>query len=111
MQESYTDSSCSYVIYAPLDEWALQGIANGINPDIVIVLPSGFSILPAGQDHEGKDNASLLTIAFNLIDNEATESCIPPQSVETYYGIITDTVTSIKDAVQYNNRLNNWIGD
>ncbi|XP_061358229.1 homeobox-leucine zipper protein PROTODERMAL FACTOR 2-like [Gastrolobium bilobum] len=111
LQESCTDSTGSYVIYAPLDGFALSELANGCNPDNVIVLPSGFAILPAeGLQGEDSGTESLLTVAFHIMEN-STSRPIPPESIETIHKIITETVTSIKDAVQYHNLLNNWIED
>ncbi|KAJ1401516.1 Homeobox-leucine zipper protein PROTODERMAL FACTOR 2 [Sesbania bispinosa] len=120
LQESYTDSTGFYVVYAPLDEQALLALSKGCNPDNVIVLPSGFAILPGPGglpvEGEGKDRGSntgsLLTVGFNIIDWSITnETPITLESVQSIYGVIADTVTAIKDAVQYHNRLNNWMNE
>lgn len=118
LQESYTDSTGSYVVYAPLDGLALAYLAKGSNPDSVVILPSGFAILPGGLPEEdghggelGKCRDSVLTVAFHLIDRASTNitpSNITPESVQTIYGIITETVTAIKDAVLYRNESNGW---
>ncbi|PNY15048.1 homeobox-leucine zipper protein HDG2-like [Trifolium pratense] len=115
LQESYADSSASYVIYAPLDESALAYLAKGSNPDKVIAYPSGFAIIPGGLHRNGDQsngNESLLTISFHLLDKAITnDGAIPPESVQTIYGILTDTVTAIKDALTYHTRHNNWAQD
>ncbi|KAK7272437.1 hypothetical protein RJT34_29031 [Clitoria ternatea] len=107
LQESYTDPTGSYVIYAPLDELALSALAKGCDPDKVIVLPSGFSILPGGlvrgSDGDTIKTGSFLTVAFNIIESATDRSFIAPESVETIYKIITDTVAAIKDVVMYHN--------
>ncbi|KAK7256303.1 hypothetical protein RIF29_29744 [Crotalaria pallida] len=116
IQKSYTDSTVSYVIYAPLDESALKGLAQGSDPDTVMILPSGFAILPArlaGDDDDDTNNGtlSLLTIAFHIVESTSIRSSIPHESIETLYKVITDTVSAIMDAVMYNNLHNKWIED
>lgn len=106
------------MIYAPLDEFALSALANGANPDKVMILPSGFAILPGGFPHDDDDyvedgggTGSLLTIAFHIVESHNIRPFIPPESVVTIKRIIADTVTNIKDAVFYNNLTNNWEED
>ncbi|KAL5081785.1 hypothetical protein RYX36_010206 [Vicia faba] len=115
LQESYADETASYVIYAPLDESSLIHLAKGSSPDNVIAFPSGFAIIPGGlpkdKGNNTSHNESLLTISFNLIDKASNITSIPPESVQTIYGIITETVTAIKDALSCHSRLNNWVQD
>ncbi|KAG4960909.1 hypothetical protein JHK87_037542 [Glycine soja] len=112
LQESYTDSTGSYVVYAPLDESAITAIVKGTNPDRVMILPSGFSILPGRlQGDEDRGTGSLLTVAFHVFESVTNKSHILPEYIHTMRKVITDTVTSIKDIVQYHNRPNNWMED
>ncbi|CAI9292603.1 unnamed protein product [Lactuca saligna] len=73
LQESSTDSTGSYVIYAPVDIGAMNVALNGGDPDYVALLPSGFAILPDGPVHYeggvliGGSGGSLLTIAFQIL--------------------------------------------
>ncbi|GMH05335.1 hypothetical protein Nepgr_007175 [Nepenthes gracilis] len=53
LQESCTDSTGSYVIYAPVDIVAMNVVLNGGDPDYVALLPSGFAILPDGPVAHG----------------------------------------------------------
>ncbi|KAL5989108.1 hypothetical protein ACLOJK_027210 [Asimina triloba] len=48
LQESCTNSTGSYVIYAPVDIVTMNVVLNGGDPDYVALLPSGFAILPDG---------------------------------------------------------------
>ncbi|CAL0302865.1 unnamed protein product [Lupinus luteus] len=114
IQKSYTDSMASYVIYAPLDESSLKALGKGSNPDIVMILPSGFVICPSGfprNDGVDKNNGggSILTIAFHIVESSSIRSIISPESVETLYKVITDTVSAISDAVVYNNMYKAWL--
>ncbi|KAJ4975091.1 hypothetical protein NE237_000197 [Protea cynaroides] len=73
LQESSTDSTGSYVIYAPVDIVAMNVVLNGGDPDYVALLPSGFAILPDGPTIDGGiidevgSGGSLLTVAFQIL--------------------------------------------
>jgi len=110
------------VIYAPIDAKILTSLATGSsNPDNVGAFPSGFAIIPGGLPRDadnGKGNAnstanneSLLTISFHIIDNASNVASIAPESVQTIYNMVTETMAAIKDAVSYHSRLNNWDQD
>lgn len=99
LQESYTDISGSYVIYAPLDTPALQAIVNGGNPDIVAILPSGFAILP------DINSTSILTVAFHIVGDASSMSYMPPQSVSTIHKIVRGIIIAIENAMLPNNPL------
>ncbi|XP_010439429.1 PREDICTED: homeobox-leucine zipper protein MERISTEM L1 [Camelina sativa] len=58
LQESCTDASGSYVIYAPVDIMAMNVVLSGGDPDYVALLPSGFAILPDGSARIGGGSAS-----------------------------------------------------
>jgi homeobox-leucine zipper protein len=73
LQESFTDSIGSYVIYAPIDIKTVQMLLGGCDPDPVVFLTSGFSILPdmsTAEMTEGRpDNpaiGSLVTVATQI---------------------------------------------
>ncbi|KAK9268582.1 hypothetical protein L1049_000336 [Liquidambar formosana] len=99
LQESYTDSVGSYVVYAPMDASAVNMVLNGGNSDNVAILPSGFAILPYTPIMTPQAmGGSLLTIAFQMMDDKATLQYIPSGSIETIYRIVTETVTLIRAA-------------
>ncbi|TQD87067.1 hypothetical protein C1H46_027342 [Malus baccata] len=75
LQESCTDPTTSFVIYAPVNIVHMKAVLNGSDPDHVPVLPSGFAILPdrAGIGDSSSGGSSLLTVAFQLlIDSDPT---------------------------------------
>ncbi|XP_022631965.1 homeobox-leucine zipper protein ROC2-like isoform X1 [Vigna radiata var. radiata] len=112
LQESYTDSTGSYIVYAPLDESAVAALIHGANPDKVMILPSGFSILPERlHGDEDRNSRSLLTIAFHIVESTTNEPYLAPESIETIYKVISDTVYSITNSVLYHNHRNNWMDD
>lgn len=93
------------MVFAPLDAYALSGVLKGQNPDCVAILPSGFVILPADPKHIMNHNsdqqtcgASIVTVAFHIIDNASTVEDMPFESVQSIYKIVTDIVCLIKAA-------------
>ncbi|KAH9321378.1 hypothetical protein KI387_016017, partial [Taxus chinensis] len=48
LQESCTDSSGSFIVYAPVDVPSLNTAMSGEDPSYIPLLPCGFSILPGG---------------------------------------------------------------
>ena len=106
LQESSTDSTGSYVIYAPVDIVAMNVVLNGGDPDYVALLPSGFAILPDGPDgsHGGGSievgsGGSLLTVAFQILVDSVPTAKLSLGSVATVNSLIKCTVERIKAAV------------
>ncbi|OEL36986.1 Homeobox-leucine zipper protein ROC2 [Dichanthelium oligosanthes] len=106
LQESCTDASGSYVIYAPVDVVAMNVVLNGGDPDYVALLPSGFAILPdgpAGADMQGEgsmgSSGSLLTVAFQILVDSVPTAKLSLGSVATVNSLIACTVERIKAAV------------
>ena len=106
LQESCTDASGSYVIYAPVDVVAMNVVLNGGDPDYVALLPSGFAILPdgpAGSNMQGDGGVgscgSLLTVAFQILVDSVPTAKLSLGSVATVNSLIACTVERIKAAV------------
>lgn len=105
LQESSSDSTGSYVIYAPVDIVAMNVVLSGGDPDYVALLPSGFAILPdgPGQDQGGipelGTGGSLLTVAFQILVDSVPTATLSLGSVATVNSLIKCTVERIKAAV------------
>ncbi|KAL6992737.1 Homeobox-leucine zipper protein PROTODERMAL FACTOR 2 [Sarracenia purpurea var. burkii] len=104
LQESCTDFTGSYVIYAPVDIVAMNVVLSGGDPDYVALLPSGFAILPDGPTHHGgipeaKSSGSLLTVAFQILVDSVPTAKLSLGSVATVNSLIKCTVERIKSAV------------
>ncbi|VVB12164.1 unnamed protein product [Arabis nemorensis] len=121
LQESCTDASGSYVIYAPVDIMAMNVVLSGGDPDYVALLPSGFAILPDGSVKGGEGNGgpgtegvegnnlevvttgsscgSLLTVAFQILVDSVPTAKLSLGSVATVNSLIKCTVERIKAAV------------
>lgn len=111
LQESSTDSTGSYVIYAPVDIVAMNVVLSGGDPDYVALLPSGFAILPDGSTNHSGDNpevignvgGSLLTVAFQILVDSVPTAKLSLGSVATVNSLIKCTVERIKTAVTCEN--------
>ncbi|KAF8101385.1 hypothetical protein N665_0206s0061 [Sinapis alba] len=120
LQESCTDASGSYVIYAPVDIMAMNVVLSGGDPDYVALLPSGFAILPDGSSRvnasagaEGgvdgnnlevvtstaSNCGSLLTVAFQILVDSVPTAKLSLGSVATVNSLIKCTVERIKAAL------------
>ncbi|KAK2644425.1 hypothetical protein Ddye_019620 [Dipteronia dyeriana] len=109
LQESCTDSTGSYVIYAPVDIVAMNMVLSGGDPDYVALLPSGFAILPDGPGLSGGgilevgSGGSLLTVAFQILVDSVPTAKLSLGSVATVNSLIKCTVERIKSAVMCDN--------
>ncbi|KAE8723074.1 hypothetical protein F3Y22_tig00013285pilonHSYRG00297 [Hibiscus syriacus] len=109
LQESCSDPTGSYVIYAPIDIVAMNIVLGGGDPDYVALLPSGFAILPDGPGLNGEgiveigSGGSLLTVAFQILVDSIPTAKLSLGSVATVNSLIKCTVERIKAAVMCDN--------
>ncbi|KAK8615596.1 hypothetical protein V6N13_017181 [Hibiscus sabdariffa] len=107
LQESCTDPTASFVIYAPVDIVAMNVVLNGGDPDYVALLPSGFAILPDGTDggiaDSGVSGGSLLTVAFQILVDSVPTAKLSLGSVATVNNLIACTVERIKASLSCDN--------
>lgn len=102
LQESCTDPTASYVIYAPVDAVSVNMVLTGNgDPDYVHLLPSGFAILPYGTPDGGAmgEAGSLLTVAFQILVDSTPTAKLALGSVATANNLIVCTVEKIKAAL------------
>ncbi|KAM1116961.1 hypothetical protein TB2_007298 [Malus domestica] len=101
LQASYTDATGSYVVYAPIDMYAMTELINGGNPDNLAILASGFSILPDKPKHRDDTGGSLLTIAFHVAAGTSTQEHVSAhQHANLMYCVLASTVVSVEDGLQ-----------
>ncbi|GMJ13403.1 homeodomain GLABROUS 2 [Hibiscus trionum] len=107
LQESCTDPTASFVIYAPVDIVAMNVVLNGGDPDYVALLPSGFAIFPDGTDSRiadaGGSSGSLLTVAFQILVDSVPTAKLSLGSVATVNNLIACTVERIKASLSCDN--------
>uniref|UniRef100_M8AUY8 Homeobox-leucine zipper protein ROC7 n=1 Tax=Aegilops tauschii TaxID=37682 RepID=M8AUY8_AEGTA len=99
LQECCTDTTGSYVVYAPVDVVAMNVVLNGGDPDYVALLPSGFATLPEGPAGAPDAGGSLLTVAFQILVDSVPTAKLSLGSVATVNSLIACTVDRIKAAV------------
>ncbi|KAM6586979.1 hypothetical protein CsatA_009584 [Cannabis sativa] len=118
LQETWTDSSGSMVVYAPVDSAAINVVMHGGDSAYVALLPSGFAIVPDGSSQsgylsgnnestsgasvkgEGDDSGgSILTVGFQILVNSLPSAKLTVESVETVNNLISCTIQKIKSAL------------
>lgn len=112
VQESSSDTTGCYIIYAPVDTIAMNMVLSGGDPDYVALLPSGFAILPDGPIGpdgprpnepggvlEFGSGGSLLTVAFQILVDSIPTAKLSLGSVATVNSLIKCTVERIRAAV------------
>ncbi|XP_030459605.1 homeobox-leucine zipper protein HDG2-like isoform X2 [Syzygium oleosum] len=107
LQESCTDATGAFVVYAPVDIVAMNVVLNGGDPDYVALLPSGFSILPDGSSKQGggevASGGSLLTVAFQILVDSVPTAKLSLGSVATVNNLIACTVERIRASLSPEN--------
>ncbi|KAM1041417.1 hypothetical protein ACFX2I_030575 [Malus domestica] len=73
LQASYTDATGSYVVFAPIDMYAMTELINGGNPDNLAICPRCFLYFLISQCTGTILAASLLTIAFHIAVGTSTQ--------------------------------------
>ncbi|KAL0897162.1 hypothetical protein Bca101_081123 [Brassica carinata] len=96
IQETSTDPTASFVIYAPLDVILTENVLNGGDPDYVSLLPTGFAILPDGTAQHGREGGSLVSAAFQVLVETDPSATLSFSSVATTENLILTTAHKIK---------------
>ncbi|XP_060189986.1 homeobox-leucine zipper protein ROC7-like [Lycium barbarum] len=97
VQESSTDPTGSFVVYAPVDVSAVNIVLCGGNSDNVALLPSGFVILADGPSESSV--GSLLTTAFQILVDHVPTAKISPSSVAMVNNLVSCTINKIRAAL------------
>ncbi|GMJ13561.1 ANTHOCYANINLESS 2, ARABIDOPSIS THALIANA HOMEODOMAIN PROTEIN [Hibiscus trionum] len=106
LQETWSDASGALIVYAPVDELSASLVMNGGDSSHVVMLPSGFSILPGGSpSYHGAERQSnsngrpssgcLLTTGFQILVN-GPGGKLTVESVETVIKLLLSQVQKIK---------------
>jgi len=106
LQDNSIDSTCSHIIYAPVGIDSVNAILNGGDPNFVVLLPSGFVILPnrAQLSNTGpmlnsvELGGCLLTISFQFLVDPSPTRRIENDSLEFAVKLVKNTAERIKVA-------------
>ncbi|CAN8247700.1 unnamed protein product [Cochlearia groenlandica] len=96
IQETSTDPTASFVIYAPVDVSEIENVLSGGAPDYGAILPSGFAILSDGMANHGREGGSLVSVAFQVLVESGHSAKLTFSSVATVENLILETVQKIK---------------
>lgn len=112
LQDAWTDSSGSMIVYSPINVQSLNLVMSGGDSSYVSLLPSGFSILPdgghstssngGGSSSGGGDNEGggcLLTVGLEMMLNNLQSNKLTMESVDTVNALVSCTLQKIKDAL------------
>ncbi|GFZ15287.1 homeodomain GLABROUS 7 [Actinidia rufa] len=114
LQETQSDASGSLIVYTAIDVAAMQVVMNGGDSASVVLLPSGFAIVPDGFPDSARPNdcngdlikgngGSLLTLGFQiLVNNQSPSAKLTMESVDTINSLITRTIQRIRAALHCN---------
>ncbi|KAG6521993.1 hypothetical protein ZIOFF_019127 [Zingiber officinale] len=107
LQEICSDSTCTYMIYAPVDTAIINAVLSGGDPNFVALLPSGFVIFPdensSMQNDEAKREGCLLTVAFQIFIDSAPDSRIPAGTIDIVNSLLSCTCSRIRAIISSNN--------
>ncbi|MED6159058.1 hypothetical protein PIB30_038840 [Stylosanthes scabra] len=104
LQETWNDTSCSAMVYSPVEVESLKVVMSGGDSTYVALIPSGFTIHPDGHSgtDEGEDGGRggcLLTVGLQILLNSLPTAKLTAESVETVNELITGTIQKIKAAL------------
>ncbi|MED6180914.1 hypothetical protein PIB30_014469 [Stylosanthes scabra] len=104
LQETWNDTSCSALVYSPVEVESLKVVMSGGDSTYVALVPSGFIIHPDGHSgtDEGDDGGRggcLLTVGLQILLNSLPTAKLTAESVETVNELITGTIQKIKAAL------------
>ncbi|KAJ0240214.1 Homeobox-leucine zipper protein HDG3 [Hirschfeldia incana] len=96
IEESFTEPTASFLVYAPVDVPSMEKVLNGGDPDYVPLLPSGFAILPDGMAQPGKAGGSLVNVAFQMLVDASPSGMLTFSSVSTIESLILAAANKIR---------------
>ncbi|KAE9594847.1 putative transcription factor & lipid binding HD-SAD family [Lupinus albus] len=118
LQESFTDPTGSYVVFAPVDVTALEAALNDEESTMISVLPSGFVISGDGKSNTASGTmnntdaetsrrgaeGSLLTVALQVLVCSLSEIAgLDMRSVTKVNTILASVASNVKNALNINN--------
>ncbi|WJX66500.1 hypothetical protein P8452_51055 [Trifolium repens] len=105
LQDSWTDSFGSMVVYSPINMQSLNTLMHGGDSSCVALLPSGFSILLDGHSNNntitgsssdgsgiGGNSRYFLAVGIQMLLNDLQTSQLTIESVDTINELISCTI-------------------
>ncbi|XP_039032689.1 LOW QUALITY PROTEIN: homeobox-leucine zipper protein HDG7-like [Hibiscus syriacus] len=114
LQETWSDASCALIVYAPVDVPSISAVMKGGDSSQVVMLPSGFAILPSSHGAERQSNCDrpwtelemdrstssgcILTVGFHVLV-KGPGGKLTMESVESVSKLLSGQVEKIKAAL------------
>ncbi|CAO2821144.1 unnamed protein product [Amaranthus hypochondriacus] len=110
LQESWTDRTGSFLVYAPVDSTSIESVLRGGDSDYLVLLPSGFAIadapmlsnVPSLANDNSNGGACALTLGFQILVNNLLNAKLTVESINTVNDLMSCTVQKIKDSLGVN---------
>uniref|UniRef100_A0A803M0G9 Uncharacterized protein n=1 Tax=Chenopodium quinoa TaxID=63459 RepID=A0A803M0G9_CHEQI len=115
LQESWTDCTSSFIVYAPVDSTSMETVLRGGDSDYLALLPSGFAVADApihpnvltlandnGAGGSGSGGASALTLGFQILVNSLPTAKLTVESINTVNDLMSCTIQKIKNSLGAN---------
>ncbi|KAL9237285.1 hypothetical protein vseg_011854 [Gypsophila vaccaria] len=109
LQESWSDRTGAFVVYAPVDSSSMESVIRGEDSDYLALLPSGFAICDAPNNpnsptltSNGGPNsagASVLTMGFQILVNSLPSAKLTVESIETVNNLMSCTIQKIRGSL------------
>lgn len=116
LQETCTDATGSIIVHAAVDVPSMNVVMSGGDSSCVVLLPSGFAIVPdcypnntgpgsstakgGGGGSAGATSGSLLTVGFQILVNSLPAAKLTMESVDTVNTLISRTLQGIRSSLQ-----------
>ncbi|KAK7263822.1 hypothetical protein RJT34_31419 [Clitoria ternatea] len=95
-RKTQSDASGAMIVYSAINGQSLNMVMSCGGSSFIPVRPSGFAILPNGNNGGG---GSLLTIGLQMLQTGHQTAKLSIESVETVNNLMTCTIQKIKDAL------------
>lgn len=99
LEESWSDPLASHIVFAPAHIGDIDAILRGGNPNVIPVLPSGFTILPDGPTSPYCSRGTLLTVSFQVLMTESPDADIDPDDAAKVAQLLGHCCEKIKHAL------------
>jgi len=109
LQESRTDQTGSFIVYAPVDAASMDAVMRGGDSDYLALLPSGFAIADGGPHpnmpsftSNGIGTASILTLGFQILVSSLPTAKLTIESIDTVNSLMSCTIQKIRESLGVN---------
>ncbi|XP_076900108.1 homeobox-leucine zipper protein ANTHOCYANINLESS 2-like [Bidens hawaiensis] len=104
LQETSSDMTGSFIVYAALDSQTVSAVMSGEDTSSAALLPSGISIVPGYGKGDvyapGDERGSMVTIGYRILHPNLTTSDLTMEIINSINGIVSRTALGIREIVR-----------